>query len=404
MQIIGNYLRWMSEQILCRKYIIILKTEKNYKIGIVCYPTYGGSGVVATELGIALAEKGHEVHFISYSQPFRLDRVSDKTFFHEVTVPDYPLFDYTPYELNLTSKLVDVVLHEKIDILHVHYAIPHASAAIQAKHILETYGVKIPIVTTLHGTDITLLGKDKSFKPVIEYAINKSDAVTSVSLDLKKETLNHFKITKQIDVIPNFIDSNLYNKDGDKVLRSKFANTQEKILIHVSNLRKVKRVTDVVKIFEIVQKEIPSKLIMIGDGPERIQAEQLCRKLNISDRVKFMGKLKSVEEFMSISDLFLLPSETESFGLVALEAMASGVSVISSNSGGLSEVNIDGLTGYLSEVGDVKQMSENAIKLLSDNEKLEEFKENAFIHSQKFDLPNILPLYECLYEKLQTNK
>ena len=379
-------------------------TEKNYKIGIVCYPTYGGSGVVATELGIALAEKGHEVHFISYSQPFRLDRVSDKTFFHEVTVPDYPLFDYTPYELNLTSKLVDVVLHEKIDILHVHYAIPHASAAIQAKHILETYGIKIPIVTTLHGTDITLLGKDKSFKPVIEYAINKSDAVTSVSLDLKKETLNHFKITKQIDVIPNFIDSNLYNKDGDKVLRSKLANTDEKILIHVSNFRKVKRVTDVVKIFEIVQKEIPSKLIMIGDGPERIQAEQLCRKLNISDRVKFMGKLKSVEEFMSISDLFLLPSETESFGLVALEAMASGVSVISSNSGGLSEVNIDGLTGYLSEVGDVEQMSENAIKLLSDNEKLEEFKENAFIHSQKFDLPNILPLYECLYEKLQTNK
>ena len=347
----------MSEQILCRKYIIILQTKKKYKIGIVCYPTYGGSGVVATELGIALAEKGHEVHFISYSQPFRLDHVSDKTFFHEVTVADYPLFDYTPYELNLTSKLVDVVIHEKIDILHVHYAIPHASAAIQAKHILATYGIKIPIVTTLHGTDITLLGKDKSFKPVIEYAINKSDAVTSVSLDLKKETLNHFKITKQIVVIPNFIDSNLYNKDGDKVLRSKLANTDEKILIHVSNFRKVKRVTDVVKIFEIVQKEIPSKLIMIGDGPERIQAEQLCRKLNITDRVKFMGKLKSVEEFMSISDLFLLPSETESFGLVALEAMASGVSVISSNSGGLSEVNIDGVTGYLSEVGNVKQMS-----------------------------------------------
>ena len=377
-----------------------METEKNYKIGIVCYPTYGGSGVVATELGIALAEKGHEVHFISYSQPFRLDRVSDKTFFHEVTVPDYPLFDYTPYELNLTSKLVDVVLHEKIDILHVHYAIPHASAAIQAKHILETYGVKIPIVTTLHGTDITLLGKDKSFKPVIEYAINKSDAVTSVSLDLKKETLHHFKITKQIDVIPNFIDSNLYNKDGDKVLRSKFANTDEKILIHVSNFRKVKRVTDVVKIFEIVQKEIPSKLIMIGDGPERIQAEQLCRKLNISDRVKFMGKLKSVEEFMSISDLFLLPSETESFGLVALEAMASGVSVISSNSGGLSEVNIDDVTGYLSEVGDVKQMSENAITLLSNEKMLDTFKQNAFNHAMNFDLPNILPLYESLYTKL----
>ena len=241
MRITGNYLRWMFGQILCRKYLIILETENNYKIGIVCYPTYGGSGVVATELGIALAEKGHEVHFISYSQPFRLDRVSDKTFFHEVTVPDYPLFDYTPYELNLTSKLVDVVRHEKIDILHVHYAIPHASAAIQAKHILETYGINIPIVTTLHGTDITLLGKDKSFKPVIEYAINKSDAVTSVSLDLKKETLNHFKITKQIDVIPNFIDSNLYNKDGDKVLRSKFANTDEKILIHVSNFQKSKK-------------------------------------------------------------------------------------------------------------------------------------------------------------------
>ena len=381
-----------------------MATENNYKIGIVCYPTYGGSGVVATELGIALAEKGHEVHFISYSQPFRLDRVSDKTFFHEVTVPDYPLFDYTPYELNLTSKLVDVVLHEKIDILHVHYAIPHASAAIQAKHILETYGINIPIVTTLHGTDITLLGKDKSFKPVIEYAINKSDAVTSVSLDLKKETLNHFKISNQIDVIPNFIDSNLYNKDGDKILRSKFANTDEKILIHVSNFRKVKRVPDVINIFEIVQKEIPSKLLMIGDGPERMKSEQLCRKLKISNRVKFMGKLKSVEEFMSISDLFLLPSETESFGLVALEAMASKVAIISTNSGGLSEVNIDGVTGYLSEVGDVKQMSENAIKLLSDNEKLEQFKENAFIHSQKFDLPNILPLYECLYEKLLTDK
>ena len=381
-----------------------MATEKNYKIGIVCYPTYGGSGVVATELGIALAEKGHEVHFISYSQPFRLDRVSDKTFFHEVTVPDYPLFDYTPYELNLTSKLVDVVLHEKIDILHVHYAIPHASAAIQAKHILETYGINIPIVTTLHGTDITLLGKDKSFKPVIEYAINKSDAVTSVSLDLKKETLNHFKISNQIDVIPNFIDSNLYNKDGDKILRSKFANTDEKILIHVSNFRKVKRVPDVINIFEIVQKEIPSKLLMIGDGPERMKSEQLCRKLKISNRVKFMGKLKSVEELMSISDLFLLPSETESFGLVALEAMASKVAIISTNSGGLSEVNIDGVTGYLSEVGDVKQMSENAIKLLLDNEKLEEFKENAFIHSQKFDLPNILPLYECLYKKLLTDK
>ena len=374
--------------------------KKKYKIGIVCYPTYGGSGVVATELGIALANKGHEVHFISYSQPFRLDSVSDKTFFHEVTVPDYPLFDYTPYELNLTSKLVDVVLHEKIDILHVHYAIPHASAAIQAKNILETYGIEIPIVTTLHGTDITLLGKDKSFKPVIEYAINKSDAVTSVSLDLKKETLYHFKITKPIDVIPNFIDSNLYDSEGDKFLRSKIASSEEKIIIHVSNFRKVKRVKDVVSIFEIIEKAMPAKLLMIGDGPERIKAEQLCRKFNISKKVRFMGKLKSVENFMSISDLFLLPSEKESFGLVALEAMASGVTVVSSNSGGLPEINIEGKTGFLSDVADIKAMSENAIKLLSNESMLDKFKKNAVNHAMKFELSNILPLYESLYTKL----
>jgi len=377
-----------------------LVVKKKYKIGIVCYPTYGGSGVVATELGIALANKGHEVHFISYSQPFRLDSVSDKTFFHEVTVPDYPLFDYTPYELNLTSKLVDVVLHEKIDILHVHYAIPHASAAIQAKNILETYGIEIPIVTTLHGTDITLLGKDKSFKPVIEYAINKSDAVTSVSLDLKKETLYHFKITKPIDVIPNFIDSNLYDSEGDKFLRSKIASSEEKIIIHVSNFRKVKRVKDVVSIFEIIEKAMPAKLLMIGDGPERIKAEQLCRKFNISKKVRFMGKLKSVENFMSISDLFLLPSEKESFGLVALEAMASGVTVVSSNSGGLPEINIEGKTGFLSDVADIKAMSENAIKLLSNESMLDKFKKNAVNHAMKFELSNILPLYESLYTKL----
>ena len=378
--------------------------NKKYKIGIVCYPTYGGSGVVATELGISLADKGHEVHFISYSQPFRLDFFSGNIYFHEVIIPDYPLFDYTPYELNLTSKLVDVVLHEKLDILHVHYAIPHASAAIQAKHILETYGINIPIVTTLHGTDITLLGKDKSFKPVIEYAINKSDAVTAVSNDLRKETLSHFRINREIEMIPNFIDSNLYSHEVDEKLRSKIAKKEEKIVVHISNFRKVKRVEDVIKIFTKVQEKVPAKLLMIGDGPERVKVERMCRKLKICNKVKFMGKLKSVEELLSVSDLFLLPSETESFGLVALEAMASKVAVISTNSGGLPEVNVEGVTGYLSEVGNIKQMSKNAIQLLLDNDKLEKFKENAFVHSQKFDLPNILPLYECLYEKLLSTK
>lgn len=374
-----------------------METSKKHKIGIVCYPTYGGSGVVATELGISLAEKGHEVHFISYSQPFRLDVFCQNTFFHEVSVPDYPLFDYTPYELNLTSKLVDVVLHEGLSLLHVHYAIPHASAAIQAKHILETYGIHIPIVTTLHGTDITLLGKDKSFKPVIEYAINKSDAVTAVSEDLIKETHSHFRIQKEIKMIPNFIDLKLYSQEVDKKLRSKIAKDDEKILVHISNFRKVKRVEDVIKIFNNVQKVVPSKLLMIGDGPDRVRAERLCRKLKISEKVKFMGKLKSVEEFLSISDIFVLPSETESFGLVALEAMASENAVISTNSGGLSEVNIQNETGYLSDVGNVQEMSENVIKLLSDEERLEQFKNNALKHAQKFNLPSILPLYESLY-------
>ena len=384
--------------------MIILKVSNNLKIGIVCYPTYGGSGVVATELGIALANKGHEVHFISYSQPFRLDSFSENTFFHEVRVPDYPLFDYTPYELNLTSKLVDVVMHEKLDLLHVHYAIPHASAAISAKLILETKGINIPIVTTLHGTDITLLGKDNSFKPVIEYAINKSDAVTAVSDDLRKETYSHFNIDKDIKMIPNFIDSNLYNIKQKDSFRRKFAAADEKIITHISNFRKVKRVEDVLSVFNKVQKKVKVKLLLIGDGPERERMERMCRKLDLCDKIKFMGKVKAVESFLSISDLFLLPSQTESFGLVALEAMASHVAVVSTNSGGLAEVNVEGITGYLSDVGDVKQMSENAIQLLSDDDKLEEFKENAFNHSKKFDLPNILPLYEFLYEKLLTNK
>jgi len=374
--------------------------SKKYKIGIVCYPTYGGSGVVATELGMALANKGHEVHFISYNQPFRLDVFSDKINFHEVIVPDYPLFDFIPYEHNLTAKLVDVAMHEKLDFLHVHYAIPHASAALSAKQILASKDINLPIITTLHGTDITLLGKDKSFKSVIEFAINNSDAVTAVSKSLKKETLSSFNIKKEIQVIPNFIDSNLYKYEMDEVLRRNFASNDEKIIIHISNFRKVKRVQDVLKVFAKIKELIPSKLLLIGDGPERLEMEQLSRNLNLCDSIRFIGKLKAVEKVLSVSDLFLLPSDTESFGLVALEAMASKVPVISSNSGGLPEVNIDGKTGFLLEVKDVNAMARKAIYLLKNQELLEDFKQNAYKHAMEFDLPNILPLYEKIYEEL----
>jgi N-acetyl-alpha-D-glucosaminyl L-malate synthase BshA len=374
--------------------------KNKLKIGIVCYPTYGGSGVVATELGIALAEKGNEVHFISYDQPFRLDLYSERIYYHEVSVPDYPLFDFTPYELNLTSKLVDVVLHENLNILHVHYAIPHASAAVNAKQILATHGINIPIITTLHGTDITLLGKDKSFKPVIEYAINMSDAVTAVSQDLKKETLEHFNITNEIKTIPNFIDMSLYQQEVDMNLRINIAKDDEFILTHISNFRKVKRVEDVIKIFEKVNKVKSSKLLMIGDGPERLKAEDLCRKLGVSKNVKFLGKLKVIEKMLAISDVFILPSATESFGLVALEAMASKTAIISTNSGGLNEVNIEGITGYLSDVGDVKKMADDTLKLLNDTDLLNTFKANALSHAKTFDVVNILPKYQSIYEQL----
>ena len=374
--------------------------NKNLRIGIVCYPTYGGSGVVATELGIALAEKGHEIHFISYSQPFRLDIFSEKIYFHEVNVPDYPLFEYTPYELNLTSKLVDVVLHEKLDLLHVHYAIPHASAAVSAKNILKSRNIDLPIVTTLHGTDITLLGKDKSFKPVIEYAINQSDIVTAVSDNLKQETLVNFRIKKDIHAIPNFIDSRLYIPDINDKLRLRYAKNNEFLIVHISNFRKVKRVDDVIKVFHRINKHIPSKLLMIGDGPERLKNEQLSRSLKLDKNVRYLGKLKMIERLLSISDLFLLPSETESFGLVALEAMASKVAVISSNTGGLPEVNIHNKTGFLSNVGDISEMADNALKLLKNKEKLFMFKQNAYNHAMTFNLPNILPRYESLYMSL----
>ena len=370
------------------------------KIGIVCYPTYGGSGVVATELGIAFAEKGHEVHFISYDQPFRLELFSDKIYYHEVNIPSYPLFEYTPYELNLTSKLVDVTIHEKLDILHVHYAIPHASAAVNAKQILLTHSINIPIVTTLHGTDITLLGKDKSFKPVIEYAINSSDAITTVSQNLKEVTNNNFKINKQIDHVPNFIDLKLYDKRFNKNLRSSYANSDEFILTHISNFRKVKRVNDVIEVFNLVSKMHKCKLLMIGDGPERLEAEQLCRKYGLSNKIKFLGKLKLIENILSFADVFLLPSETESFGLVALEAMASKTVIISTNSGGLPEVNIDNKTGFLSDVGDIDKMSKDISNLLSNKELLETMKINAFNHAKSFDLPRILPIYEEIYYRL----
>lgn len=370
------------------------------KIGIVCYPTYGGSGVVATELGIAFAEKGHEVHFISYDQPFRLDLFSDKVYYHEVNIPSYPLFEYPPYELNLTSKLVDVAIHEKLDILHVHYAIPHASAAINAKQILSTYGINLPIVTTLHGTDITLLGTDKSFKPVIEYAINSSDAVTTVSENLKEITLENFNVKRSIDYVPNFIDMKLYNKEIDGNFRSRYACDDEFIITHISNFRKVKRIRDVITIFSNINKSHNCKLLMIGDGPDRLMAEQMCRKLEISGSVKFLGKLKLIENILSLADVFVLPSETESFGLVALEAMASKVAVISTDSGGLPEVNIDGHTGYLSKVGDVDKMSSDLSNLLSNPELLNTMKSNAFEHAKSFDLPNILPMYEDIYFKL----
>ena len=370
------------------------------KIGIVCYPTYGGSGVVATELGIAFAEKGHEVHFISYDQPFRLELFSDKIYYHEVNIPSYPLFEYTPYELNLTSKLVDVTIHEKLDILHVHYAIPHASAAVNAKQILLTHSINIPIVTTLHGTDITLLGKDNSFKPVIEFAINSSDAITTVSQNLKEVTNNNFNINKQIDHVPNFIDLKLYDKRLSKNLRSSYANSDEFILTHISNFRKVKRVNDVIDIFNLVSKMHNCKLLMIGDGPERLEAEQLSRKYALSKKIKFLGKLKLIENILSFADIFILPSETESFGLVALEAMASKTVVISTNSGGLPEVNIDNKTGFLSDVGDIDKMSKDISNLLSNKELLETMKINAFNHAKSFDLSRILPIYEEIYYRL----
>ncbi len=371
------------------------------KIGIVCYPTFGGSGVVATELGTALAAKGHQVHFISYSQPVRLDFFSGNLFYHEVNVSDYPLFDYPPYELVLASKLVDVVKYEKLDLLHVHYAIPHASAAYMAKQILASQGINIPFITTLHGTDITLVGKDPSFEPVITFAINQSDAVTAVSQSLKDDTYTNFpNVKKDIHVIPNFICLDDYKMENRRCDKKMYAPYGERLLIHVSNFRKVKRVEDVLRVFDKVRKQIPSKLILVGDGPERPNIEKLCRELDTCNDIKSLGKIQNPEQVLSIADLFLLTSETESFGLAALEAMASHVPVISTNSGGIPEVNINGFSGFMSNVGDVDDMAKNAISILKDDATLQTFKNNAYEQATKFDITKILPLYENLYNKV----
>ncbi|PZX93185.1 N-acetyl-alpha-D-glucosaminyl L-malate synthase BshA [Flavobacterium aquariorum] len=370
------------------------------KIAIVCYPTFGGSGVVATELGLELARRGHEIHFITYSQPVRLALLNPNVHYHEVIVPEYPLFHFQPYELALSSKLVDMVKLYKIEVLHVHYAIPHAYAGYMAKQMLKDEGIDIPMVTTLHGTDITLVGNHPFYKPAVTFSINKSDYVTSVSQSLKDDTLKLFKIKNEIQVIPNFIelDKNKYDPTIP-CQRSVMANPDERIITHISNFRKVKRIPDIIKIFYKIQKEIPAKLMMVGDGPEKEKAEKMCRKFGIQDKVIFFGNSNEIDRILCLTDLFLLPSETESFGLAALEAMACGVPVISSNSGGLPEVNIDGVSGYLSDVGEVNEMAENALKILKDDSVLDEFKKNALHVAETFDIKNILPIYEALYLK-----
>ena len=374
------------------------------RIGIVCYPTYGGSGVLATELGKALADKGHHVHFITYQQPVRLNIFSANIFYHEVRVPTYPLFDYPPYEVALSSTMVDVILHHNLDLLHVHYAIPHASAAYMAKQIVAKVGKKIPVITTLHGTDITLVGKDKTYAPVVTFSINESDAITAVSDNLRMETFKSFAITKEIDVIHNFVDVNRFSKKPIDAFRRVIAPNNERILVHASNFRKVKRVQDVVHVFAEVKKQMPAKLLMVGDGPERPVMEDLVKDLGVTDDVRFLGKQEQMEEILVVSDLFVLPSEYESFGLAALEAMAASMPVISTNAGGLPEVNIEGKTGFLSDVGDVENMSRRAIEILQNDETLAMYKQNAFDQACKFDIHNIVPVYEKLYSRFCTMK
>lgn len=369
------------------------------KIGIVCYPTFGGSGVLATELGMALSAKGHEVHFITYKQPVRLS-FHPNIYYHEVTVHNYPLFDFPPYETALTSTLVNVIMNHNLDLLHVHYAIPHASAAYFAKQIVKTSGKDIPFITTLHGTDITLVGKDPALAPVVTFSINESDGITAVSENLREETYKSFKIEKEIEVIPNFVDTDRFHQTDKNHFKQMLAPHGEKILVHVSNFRKVKRAEDVVEVFREVHKQIPAKLLMIGDGPERQNIEDHCRTLDVANDIRFLGKQEQVDEILSISDLFVLTSQYESFGLSALEAMACHVPVISTNAGGIPEINVQGKTGFLSDVGDIADMVKNAVYILSDDERLKEFKDNALAHAATFNKQRIIPMYEALYNKV----
>jgi len=372
------------------------------KIGIVCYPTFGGSGVVATELGMALGIKGHEVHFITYNQPVRLNFLSKNVFFHEVFVEEYPLFQYQPYELALSSKMVSVAERYHLDILHVHYAIPHAYAAFMAKQMLKTKGIDIKVVTTLHGTDITLVGSHPIYKKAVEFSINNSDSVTTVSESLKQDTLRLFDIKKEINVIPNFIDLNKYQEHTkEECQRNTLALPEERILVHISNFRPVKRIEDVILIFDKILKKMPTKLLLVGEGPDREKANVLVKKLNIRDKVLFLGNSQEVNKILCYADLFLLPSETESFGLAALEAMAAKTPVISTNSGGLPEVNVQGVTGFLSPVGDIDDMANNAVNILKDDAVLLKFKKAAFEHSKTFEIAKILPKYEAIYRAVK---
>ena len=365
-------------------------------IAIVCYPTFGGSGVVATELGLALARKGHQVHFITYSYPVRLDFLEMNIHFHEVHVEEYPLFHYQPYELALSSKMAYVVKTYDIDILHVHYAIPHAYAGYMAKQMLKREGIEVPMITTLHGTDITLVGNHPTYKEAVTFSINESDVVTSVSESLKRDTLRLFNVDKDIKVIPNFIGLQKTERVSP-CKRSVMASVDELIVTHISNFRKVKRVDDVVRVFYGIQQQLPAKLIMVGDGPEREIADQLCKDLGIKKKVLFLGNTSDIDRILCFTDLFLLPSESESFGLSALEAMAAGVPVVSSNAGGLSEVNEEGVSGYLCPIGDVQTMAEKAIYILSDKNRLAQFKQNARKVAARFDEEKIIPMYEALY-------
>ncbi len=369
-------------------------------IAIVCYPTFGGSGVLATELGKALAEEGHNVHFITYQQPVRLSGFHTNIFYHEVRVPTYPLFDFPPYETALASTMVDVVKNNEIDLLHVHYAIPHAAAAYMAKQILAKEGKHIPVITTLHGTDITLVGRDKTYSPVVTFSMEESDVLTAVSNNLKEETYKNFTINKPIEVIYNFVDVKRFNKKPIDAFKKLIAPNNEKIIVHASNFRIVKRVQDVVEVFFLLNKKIPSKLLLIGDGPERPELESMARRNEACGEIKFLGKQEQIEDILPIADLFLLPSEYESFGLAALEAMAAEVPVISTNAGGLPEINIDGYCGYMSEVGDVADMSEKAIMILENEETHRKFKKNALAQANQFDISKILPQYEAMYKRV----